>query len=791
MKKVFCILFLLVVICSYARSQVQTYKGQVLDAQSEQPIAFVNIVYGEGAGTVTDIDGRFEIRTDMLVKELKVSCLGYELLVVDINSFSRNGNILLSPLKYTLPVVDVLPSENPALKVMRQVVANKDVHNPDNYDPFSCIMYHKMTLDFEWPRELNEEEINEIKDSLGLENDNYLFLFESVSEKKHLKKGIGKEKVISGRVSGLKDPLLASFPAMLQPFSFYNQYVKLLGYLYLNPASKAGLSSYQFVLEETYTNVAGDSVFYISYRPRTDRNFRGLSGAFHIDGNSMAIKTVSATTTGTENGMRLFIRQKYQPATNGLWFPKQLESSLEFGSIGAARRLPFPMVGTGKSYVTAINTKPDFDAKEFDNIVMEDLSSSASSPSVENYRYKPLTARDSLTYHILDSIGRKNHLDALIKTQLSMVKGYLPLGKLQLDLSKLIDYNDFEGLKLGAGIYTSPELSDKLSTGGYYTYGFGDERSKYGLRLELTPYKNKDYRLYVKYRNDVYATGSFEFIDGVKSMSSERFSRFLTETMDLSEGWTAGVDLRFLKFFKAGLFYSEQDVVPLKAYRFMDNDIVADAFELKEMGFKLKWANKETFVSSPLGLISNGTNWPIIWLNASLGEWNSLGYNYSYNRFESRIHKRINYTNSMYSILRLEGGYMQGDYPSTLLYSALGSYKSFTVLVPYSFGTMRLNEFGASEFAALYFSHAIPLGLNSNNRIKPEIVLSTNIAFGDAPKGVSTIEKGYYESGLYLKNLFSNFIFQYGLSVHYRYGAYQLPKSADNWAFKLGLEFAF
>ncbi|WP_430816230.1 DUF5686 family protein [Carboxylicivirga sp. RSCT41] len=790
MKKILSALFLLIITSVYSWAQIQSYKGQVLDIETNQPVAFVNIVYGEGAGTVTDIDGRFEIQTNLSVKELKVSCLGYELKVIGIRDLSPDGIIYLDPLKYTLPTIDVLPSENPALKVMRQVVEKRHTHNPDNYEPFSCIMYHKMILDYEWPRMLNEEEINELKDSLGLEKDSYLFLFESVSEKRHLKKGIGKEKVISGRVSGLKDPLLASFPAMLQPFSFYNQYIKLLGYLYLNPASKPGLSSYQFILEETYTNAEGDSVFYISYRPKSDKSFRGLNGAFHIDGKSMAIKTVSATTIGTENGMRLFIRQNYQPANNGLWFPKQLESSLEFGSLGAARQLPFPMIGTGKSYITAINTNPDFDAKEFDNIAMEDVSSSPSSPSVEGFRYEPLTARDSLTYHILDSIGRKNHLDALIKTQISLLKGYLPMGKLQLDLSKIIDYNDFEGLKLGAGIYTSPELSDKFSTGGYYTYGFGDKRSKYGLKFELTPYKNKDYRFYIKYHDDVYATGTYEFIDGVKTLSSERFSRFLTETMDLSEGWTTGVDLRFLKYFKAGIFYAENDIVPQKTYKFQDDDIAA-SFDIKEVGIKLKWANKENFVNSPLGMISNGTNWPVIWLNATMGDGQSADEKYSYKHFESRLHKQFNYANSMYTTFRIEGGYMSGDYPNTLLYSAMGSYKSFTVLVPYTFGTMRLNEFGTNKFAALYFSHGIPLALNNDNRIKPEIVFSTNVAFGDAPEGVSTFNKGYYESGLYLKNLFSNFIFQYGLSVHYRYGEYQLPDAADNWAFKLGLEFAF
>ena len=779
-----------IVFLSCTSSFAQVLKGKVLDEKSLDPIPFVNVVYSEGAGTVTDIDGRFEIRTNAEITSLKISCLGYEPKQMSIEEFYKSKEIKLRPLKYSLPTVDVLPTENPAIAIMRKVVANKDQHNPDNYNPFSCVMYHKMTLDFDYPVDLSKEEIDELKDSLGLNNDSYLFLFESVSEKKHLKKGVGKEKVISGRVSGLKDPLLASFPAILQPFSFYGNYIKLLGYQYLNPASRAGISSYQFILEETITEANGDSVFYISYRPKADRSFRGLKGAFHIDSQSMAIKTVSATTMGVDNGMRLFIRQKYQLSDNGLWFPLQLESSLQFGSLGAARRLPFPILGKGKSYVTAINTEPQFDPKEFDNVILEGISDSKNAPDVAQFRYEPLTARDSLTYHFLDSIGRKNHLDALIKTQISMVKGYLPMGKLQLDLSKLIDYNDYEGLQLGAGIYTSSRLSENFTTGGYYTYGFSDKASKYGLELSVNPFVNKENKAYIKYQDDVQATGSIEFLDGVKALSSERFGRFLTETMDLSEGYSAGVEFRFLRYLKAGLEYSDHEVTPLRSYHFSENGNVAEAFEHQEGKLKLKWAQKETFTNSPLGKISNGTKWPVVWVNTSFGRWKT-DQQFDYTSFEGRIHKQFNYPNSMYTILRLEGGYLNGDYNPTLLYSALGSYKSFTVFVPYTFGTMRLNEFAASEFGALYFSHGMPLGLNTENRIKPEIVLSTNVAFGEAPDGFKSISKGYYESGFYLKNLFSNFIFQYGLSVHYRYGTYRLPDAIDNWAFKLGLEFAF
>lgn len=783
----FLILFQLI---PFTNLNSQTIKGKILDEVTGEPVAFANIVYSERAGTVTDIDGRFTIITNSVVSELRISCLGYMPKTLSKDSISANYIIYLLPLKYSLPEVEVAPGENPALAIMRQVVNKKESHNPDNYSPFSCIIYHKMTFDFSWPAEFTVDEINNIKDSLGVEKESYLFLFESVSEKKHWKKGVDKERIISGRVSGYKDPVLSSFPAVLQPFSFYSQYLELLGFSYLNPASNPGLSAYNFILEDTYVNGAEDTVYYISYRPKRSRNFRGLTGTFHIDGNSFAIRTVSAITTGTEKGLRLFIKQKYSPLSNGLWFPKQLESNLEFVSLGTARRLPFPVKGNGKSYVTAVNTRPGFSQKDFDNVIMEDVAIDADAPSVDVFRYSPLTARDSITYHVLDSIGRRNHLDAVLKTQMSLIKGYMPLGKFQLDLSKIIDYNDYEGLKLGVGLYTSPRLSGFFSTGGYYTYGFGDKNSKYGASLEFTPLKRKENKFSINYKNDVYATGSFSFIDGIKPRSSEMFGRFLTETIDLAETWSFGADFRFLKYFKSGLYYSFGDVIPVKPYLFMADESIMPEFTFHEAGIKLKWANKETFVHSPLGRTSQGTKWPVVSVNAGIGYWETES-KMDYKHLEARVDKTFKYPNSMYSSVRIQGGRFYGQYANTFLYSALGSYKSLTVFVPYTFGTMRLNEFASDRFTAVYVYHGIPLALNTDNRIKPEIILNTNIGFSDAPEGINTFSKGYYESGIYFKNLFSNFFLQYGLSVHYRYGAYQLSRPIDNWAFKLGVEFAF
>jgi hypothetical protein len=52
-------------------------------------------------------------------------------------------------------------------------------------------------------------------------------------------------------------------------------------------------------------------------------------------------------------------------------------------------------------------------------------------------------------------------------------------------------------------------------------------------------------------------------------------------------------------------------------------------------------------------------------------------------------------------------------------------------------------------------------------------------------------DKGYYESGLQVDNLYTSGFSSLGLGVYYRYGAYTLPQTFDNFAIKLSSRFNF
>jgi hypothetical protein len=53
------------------------------------------------------------------------------------------------------------------------------------------------------------------------------------------------------------------------------------------------------------------------------------------------------------------------------------------------------------------------------------------------------------------------------------------------------------------------------------------------------------------------------------------------------------------------------------------------------------------------------------------------------------------------------------------------------------------------------------------------------------------MEKGYYESGLLINNLFNMGLYNIGVGVFYRYGPYALSETKDNFAYKVTVVFPF
>ena len=110
---------------------------------------------------------------------------------------------------------------------------------------------------------------------------------------------------------------------------------------------------------------------------------------------------------------------------------------------------------------------------------------------------------------------------------------------------------------------------------------------------------------------------------------------------------------------------------------------------------------------------------------------------------------------------------------------------------------MRMNEFLSGRFVNIFWRQDFGSLLFKSKKFKPKLLLLTNYGIGslnnpEEQQGImfKTMEKGYWESGILINNIIkSSNIIGIGFGTFYRYGAYTLPNTKDNFAYKLSITF--
>jgi hypothetical protein len=224
--------------------------------------------------------------------------------------------------------------------------------------------------------------------------------------------------------------------------------------------------------------------------------------------------------------------------------------------------------------------------------------------------------------------------------------------------------------------------------------------------------------------------------------------------------------------------------------------MVLTTYNFTEAGIRLRYAYQETYMKTPRGnKFSMGTKYPVAFLNIARGGFAMNGY-FKYWRTEAKITRVFKSKSFGDTRVALIGGIVSSSVPYSKLYTGLSSYKPFTLEAEQSFGTMRFNEFLSDHFVALFLKQDFgKLLFKPRGKFQPEIALVQNMGFGSLADGqhheniaYKTMEKGYFESGILINNIFRIQLFRYGIGVMYRYGPYAYPKTIDNFAFKLTVQ---
>ncbi|MCX6241514.1 MAG: DUF5686 family protein [Bacteroidetes bacterium] len=808
--------------------EVFIVSGKVTDKANGRPLAFVNIVQEDGFGGTTDIDGKFRFRWTKKPRYLAMSYVGYESLNYPLTGSMQNLQIGMVAKQIDLKEVEVLPGINPAHRIIRNAIDNRDANDPEKLLSFSYTSYDKtfFTIDTDttagkavvdtsmMKRFMMRADTTALRDSIikkmadtseaktqAFFKSQYLFLMENVTKRKFLHPDKNYNKVIAARMSGFKDPIFVFLTTQIQSFSFYKPFITIFQSSYINPIGAGSLSRYFFKIEDT-TYSGKDTTFIISFRPRKGTNFDGMKGIISISSNKWAIQNVIAEPA-KQSGMEIRIQQMYELIDGEHWFPMQLNTDVTFYNLQAGRHF---LIAKGRSYIRDIVLNPELVRREFTYLDVEvDQSAGARSEEFWNqYRMDSLSSKDRKTYKVLDSIGKASNLDKYAKSLQTILTGKWPWGPVDIDINRIINYNTYEGLVVGAGIHTNDKIARWFRVGGFYQYAFAVSTSKYGGDATFYINKRQDITLSGDYYYNLVPSGLVSFPLDYQSVLGGNFGPLYTLKLDRTQHFGMSFGFRGFKWFLFNIGLSN-DFKKSTTWDFAIPEgnavVLQDQFTFTEVKAGFKWAYKEQYIQTIDNRINLGTNYPLVWLEYTRGIKGFINGQYDYNKIDLKVKKTFNIKFLGKLTFQLNGGYVDQPVPACNLYYGDATYRMFALFAPNTFGTMRMNEFLSNTYASLFIYHDFGhLLLKGRKWFHPEFAVVQNIGFGwldhkqnyayqsQAPKEMNL---GYYESGLLINNIVNLKLYTIGAGAFYRWGPYGFDNVGDNFAYKISVIFPF
>lgn len=805
-KKNICPIILCLIISISANSQ-PFLKGTIIEKNTKLPIAFASVTYQKQysqAGVISDIYGSFEI-FDPQIKSITVTCVGYKQNKILLSPELSMSNFIVEMETDTLNINEVIitPSNNPAIRIIKSVLRNKEKNNFENYKKYRYHCYIKSIYDFKLSNNATSLDSTAIRKNKLL-NKHALFISESVALCSRINNRTDN-KIIATKSSGFENPLigLSFFSSFHNAISFYNNNITLFKIPitndktieeYLSPLSDDCLKSYNFRLEEIFVSSI-DTIFVINYYPKKGTFFNGLKGNFYISSNGYAIKNI--VTEPSEGGLIDFkFRQDYE-FINERWFPSKLDEEIGFKSMQINRNIKAYPVYLVISKIENVDFNPAInnDSINYEKVYLDYISIQNSDPILKIARLDSLNIREQNTYLFMDSIGKKNKFDYWAELYPKLMVGKIPMDFLDIDISKVYSFNKYEGIRLGIGLNTNENLSDFISLGGFVGYGLKDNKMKYGGNLVIDINKYKEIQLKFSYQNNLKEPGLDLNDDYTIFSFSEYFRRYIAYRMDNFIEEKVELNFRLFRFTNVSTGLSIKEMRPTYEYQY--KGLPLNNYHADEIQISFKYAFGEESATIGSQRIINKKGNPIVSITYKKGINLFNKQSYTYNRIESTLDVIAYKGRIGQSNIRLASGLIDKSVPYSLLFTSEGSNNSNLPLVMNNtFQTMKPYEFLSDKYLNLFYSHNFGSLLFEMPKFKPQFVVVQNSGWGTLKnasyQGIDFKEKdkGYLETGLIMNNIIklkyiNAFYIGFGVGTFYRYGYYSLDKTIDNFAFKL------
>ena len=656
--------------------------GEILDATDGGPVPYASALYrGNKVSVSSNAEGKFQIDRHNGWR-LTISSVGYVPQVINITSSTPNHLVIrLKPDTKKLQEVTIKSKRssrysrknNPAVELMRKVIAAKKRSNLNNHDYYQYNNYQKITLGL---NELQPENLESsmfkkhpwLLDQIELCQYNEKLILpvsveETVTQKLYRKDPHTEKSIVKGQNStGINDLfqtgdiLNAVLKDCFTDVDIYDDNVRLFQYPFTSPIGKDAISFYHFYITDT-VYVGTDRCIHLDFTPanQIDMGFRGQ--IYILDDSTYQVKRCELTIPKTsevnwvENMQCL---QEYTQLPSGEWV---LTVDDMFVELAIAKFF-------SKAIVIRTTRRSDFD---FDEIprnllrgkkpVLRDAYAEMRTDEFWNqYRQVELTKSENSMDEFVKHLEQLKGMKYIIFGLKALIENFVETGSKEhpskIDIgpvNTIWSQNFYDKTRFRASAQSTANLHPHLFLKGYYAYGLRHQQHYYGTDITWT--LNKPGYLPREFPRQAFTFSSMRDV----ALPSDKFIQTDKDNMFTSFK-VSEIDKMFLYNRQQLSFDFEQEwglklfanaktekVAPIGNIvleRLSDHKQLAN-IRYTEATVGFRYAPGETFINTKQHRWPLNLDAPVFRLQHTMGFSGLLGGQYNYNFTEAEVYKRF------------------------------------------------------------------------------------------------------------------------------------------------------
>lgn len=716
-----------------------TISGIVKDKNSGEGIPFATIfIPGTGLGTAADIDGNFVLKIASLPKDsLQVQAMGYDGALRKLNKTKHEYNFFIELARSENQLAEFVfhAGEDPAIVLMKQVIAHKPQNNPDRTENYKYEVYNKLEVDLE---RLSKEQFEKlpvpfmkkfsfIYDNLDTVSEETPFLpfylTETISDyyfQRNPKKT--KEFIKASQIKGFKNESITKFMgSMYQNVNAYDNFIPVFDKEFVSPISNQGLFYYKYKIKDTQ-EAYGYKVILVQFAPKRDGE-NCFYGDFWVVDSVYALQRINMEVPKDANinwVSNVTLYQEFKPVEDSLWFCIKDKFYAHFtapygaklpGFIGRKTTSYTDIVINDTSISRVVNNP-----KYKEDVIVADSARKTTEAFWTHARPDSLNKNERAIYHMIDTL---ESMPVFIRYK-NMIKfiasGVKEFGPIELGpYWNVYSSNPVEGKRFRFSMGTTPKLFKDIYINGYIAYGTKDEEFKYkASALWLLNRKPRMY-LYGSHIHDIDRSTSYYDQVSNDNIFSNLFRKpnvpwklsMLEETrLEWYKEYFSGFSHMFVLMHR-----SFDPYAPLPYQGIFRDDAGAPTMQVinTEASVRLRFAYKEKFLEGNYYRVSLGSKYPVVEARYGVGIKNIWYSGYEYSKVSISVSDDV----KIAPLGSLYFNVFAGRYFGTLPYPLLEIHpgNEFYYYNKYAFNMMNRFEFISDRYAGLNIEHNIGGGV--------------------------------------------------------------------------------